>query len=175
MAGGRPTLLTPQIIEDARRILPTVMYMEAVGDYLGIERTTWRVWLKRGSVEARRLRKPNAKSKPSESLYLEFFNTVKKALAEGEIHDAGVIKKASAEQWQAAAWRLERRFPDRWGKKDRVEHSGDKARPVQVEVTHDIAADLAPYASVLSGFLAGGGEVPPNDPSQPVDHPQAQQ
>jgi hypothetical protein len=40
-------------------------------------------------------------------------------LAEGEIYAAEAIIKAASEHWQAAAWILERRFPERWGK-DRV-------------------------------------------------------
>ena len=112
---GRPTDLTPEVIEDVRRILPTVMYLESVADYLGISRETIRQWCKRGRREQKRLRHPKAKPKPKEAIYLQFIGVYKKALAEGEIHDAGVIKKASSEQWQAAAWRLERRFHDRWG------------------------------------------------------------
>ncbi len=122
MPAGQPTLLTPAVLEDVRRILPTVMYLESVGDYLGVARTTWRGWLRRGHKEAKRLRNPRCKPNPVEAIYLEFLHTCKKALAEGEIYDAGVIKKAAAEQWQAAAWRLERRFPDRWGKRERLDH-----------------------------------------------------
>lgn len=115
MPAGRPTDLTPELIEDVKRILPTVMYMEAVGDYLGVSRVTWRLWMRRGRKEDTRIRK-GGKPEAREAIYLEFFYAVKKALSEGEIYDAGVIKKAAAESWQAAAWRLERRFPDRWGR-----------------------------------------------------------
>lgn len=109
-------MLTPEIIEDLRRILPTMMYFESVGDYLGVERTTWRGWLKRGRIESRRLTNPKNKPLKTEALYLEFFNTYKKAVAEGEFCDSGTIRKATSEHWQAAAWRLERRFPERWGR-----------------------------------------------------------
>lgn len=127
MPAGRPTLLTPEVLEDVRRLLPTVLYLETVGDYLGLSRETWRVWLRRGRKEHTRLAKDRrAKPKASEAIYLEFFVTYKKALAEGELYDAGIIKRASADQvgpdgtllrkgeWQAAAWRLERRFQGRW-------------------------------------------------------------
>jgi hypothetical protein len=137
MPAGRPTLLTREIIQDVRRLLPTVLYLESVGDYLGVSPETWRVWVRRGRKEAKRLANPRAKPRASEALYLEFFATYKKALAEGEIYDLGVIKKASAEQWQAAAWRAERRFPGRWGKKDRVELTGKKGGAVQLDVTVD--------------------------------------
>lgn len=119
------------------------MYLETVGDYLGVSRITWRGWLKRGRKEANRLRNPRAKPKESEALYLEFFYTYKKALAEGTFFDLGVIKKASEDQydaegklirkgeWQAAAWREERRFPKLWGKKDKLDLKGNVGLTVQ--------------------------------------------
>lgn len=115
MPAGRPTDLTPEIIEDVRRLLPTVLYLETVADYVGVSRISFRAWIKRGTREAKRLRDPKAKPKTTEALYLQFLNAVKKAMAEGELYDAGVIKKAAVKSWQAAAWRLERRFPERWG------------------------------------------------------------
>jgi hypothetical protein len=144
---GRPTLLTPAIIEDFRRLLPTVLYLETVGDYLGVSRQTWRVWVKRGRKESDRLAKnPRAKPREKEALYLEFFATYKKAVAEGELYDLGIIKKASADQvsaagevvrqgqWQAAAWRAERRFGRKWGRKDRLEHVGKDGKAIVLSV-----------------------------------------
>src|SRR4051794_13944308 len=96
---GRPTDPTPAEIEDVRRVLPTVLYLETVADYVGVDRFTVRRWLKRGARELKRLKGPRARPKPGEAVYAEFCAAVKKALAEGEIHDAGVIKKAAAEQW----------------------------------------------------------------------------
>jgi hypothetical protein len=115
MPAGRPTELTPQVIEEVRRLLPTVLYLETVADYLCLDRTTVRKWFRRGSKEAKRLRNKRCKPRPSEALFLQFFLTYKKALAEGLIFDLGVIKKASDKQWTAAAWRAERRFPHLFG------------------------------------------------------------
>jgi transposase len=128
--------LTAEVIEDVKRILPTVLYLETVADYIGVSRVSIHRWLKRGALELKRVRKDaRFKVRQSEAIYVEFCNAVKKAKAEGEIFDAGVVKKAAAKQWQAAAWRLERRFPRRWGKKDQLDTqvSGKKdAPPVQV-------------------------------------------
>lgn len=136
MPAGRPTLLTPEVIEEVRRILPVCLYLETVASYLGICRETLRQWLKRGQRERNRQRKnPKSKNCLKESIYVEFLDTYKKALAEGEIHDTGVIKKASQESWQAAAWRLERRFPSRWGRKDKAidDEQINKAIEAQLE------------------------------------------
>lgn len=115
MPAGRPKDLTPEVIEDVRRILPTVLYLETVADYIGVTRFAIRLWIRRGKKEEKRLRRANAKPDPKEAIYLEFFNVFKKALAEGEISAIGVIKKASATQWQAGAWLAERRFYEHWG------------------------------------------------------------
>jgi hypothetical protein len=132
MPAGRPTALTPQVIADVRRLLPTVLYVETVADYLGLDRTTVRKWMRRGAKEARRLRRKGSKPQPKEALYLEFFLTYKKGLAEGLIFDLGVIKKASDKQWTAAAWRVERRFPHLYGS-DRREILEIKKQLAQLE------------------------------------------
>src|SRR5262245_12179923 len=152
MPGGRPTELTAQILEDIRRILPTCLYLETVADFLGVHRTTWRKWLARGTKEAKRLAQ-NRRGKPraKEALYLEFFYTYKKAVAEGLIFDLSIIKKASQDQeiknpegktvgmrpgqWQAAAWRAERRFPSHWGN-NRKEIAEIKKQIAQLEAVH---------------------------------------
>lgn len=113
---GRPSDLTQEVIDDVKRLLPIVLYVETVANYIGIDRVQFWRWLKRGGKEHKRLTKdPNAEVIESERLYLEFRNAIKKAEAEGEIYDLGVIKAASATHWQAAAWRQERRHNDRWG------------------------------------------------------------
>jgi hypothetical protein len=155
--------LTPQVLEDVRRILPTCLYLETVADFLGLHRTTWRKWLARGAQEAKRLAQSRrAKPRAQEALYLEFFYTYKKALAEGVIFDLSIIKKASQDQeiknsagetvgmrpgqWQAAAWRAERRFPTYWGSN----------RKELAEIKKQIAQ--------LEAMLAGRGPSPETTP-----------
>jgi transposase len=169
--GGRPSDLTPQVIEDVRRLLPTVLYLELVGDYLGVSRQTWRGWIRRGRKEYDRLAtNSRAKPKEKEALYLEFFTTYKRSLAEGALYDLGIIKKASTDQvnadgevvrkgeWQAAAWRAERRFPQKFGRKDRVEVTGKGkggAIPiVAVEVVTSERPDRAEAGPVGDGAAA---------------------
>lgn len=153
MPAGRPTELTPTVLEDVRRLLPVVLYLETVADYIGVDRYTVRRWIKRGAKELKRLRNKRCKPKPSEAIYLEFCAVVKKCLAEGQFYAIGVIRKAGDDQWEmvetveendegtkkiikrerklvrkgewtAAAWLAERRFPEQWGKKDKLDVSG---------------------------------------------------
>ena len=117
MQRGRPTKLTPELIADVRRFLPTCLYMDSVGDYIGVARSTWRLWLRRGRREAERLaRDPKAKPDPGEAIYLEFSDAIKRGLAEAEMRAVSCILNAAPQHWQAAAWVLERRWPQHWGR-----------------------------------------------------------
>lgn len=102
---GRPTKLTPELAKKAEQLLAAGNYVTTVCDYLGIDRSTWYKWLEQGKNANR-------------GLYFDFFNTVKKAEAESEVRAVTGILKAGGSQWQALAWFLERKFPDRW-KRDR--------------------------------------------------------
>jgi hypothetical protein len=52
--------------------------------------------------------------------FQDFHSVIKKALSRGETNYVNVIKKAAESgTWQAAAWMLERKFPDRWGRQER--------------------------------------------------------
>lgn len=126
MAGGRPTKLN---FDTHNKIITAIRagnYIETAAAYAGINKSTLYDWLKRGEREQQRVAKnPRYKIRKSEKPYVEFSNAVEKALAEAEIRDVAIIAKAAEEQWQAAAWRLERKFPDRWGRRVLdVEHKG---------------------------------------------------
>jgi hypothetical protein len=51
-----------------------------------------------------------------------FRDAVEKAEAEAEMHCVTIIRKAADENWTAAAWWLERKFPDNWGRRERFDH-----------------------------------------------------
>lgn len=63
----------------------------------GISETTFATWLSRN---------------------LDFLDRVKRAEAEAEAEMVQVIRNASKDSWQAAAWYLERRNVKEWGRKD---------------------------------------------------------
>ncbi len=53
--------------------------------------------------------------------FRRFSEAVEKAEAEADIEDIEFIRKDDS--WQSKAWRLERRRPDRWGRKDKLDVS----------------------------------------------------
>jgi hypothetical protein len=74
-----------------------------------------------------------------EEKYVMFLDAIEKALADGEIRDVAIVAKAALENWQAAAWKLERRNPGRWG---RVRHeiTGKDGGPVEVKTWAELVA-----------------------------------
>jgi hypothetical protein len=110
---GRPAELTEALIVQATALVRDTHFVSTAASLLGISRETFYKWAERGSRERRR-RDRGKEPRPDEELYLAFSDTVKKALAEGERYHIENIKKASSNSWQASAWVLERRHPQRW-------------------------------------------------------------
>ena len=107
---GRPSKFT----EDTRDKILTALrmghYRTVAATYAGISHETLRRWLKEAE-------NPTA---PPE--YRAFRDDVDVAEAQAEVIDLGLVRQAARDgEWRAAAWRLERAHPDRWGKKDQSE------------------------------------------------------
>lgn len=117
--GGRPEKLTKQIQDVIVESLKAGNYVETAAAFAGIHKATLYDWLKKGANQ-------------SSGKFREFSDAVKKAQAWSEDRDVKLIANAAGSQWQAAAWRLERRFPDRWGRRERHEVSGPGGEPIAV-------------------------------------------
>jgi transposase len=121
---ARPTKFSNEIKHKIITAIRAGNYIETASAYAGISKNTLYDWLRRGEREKQRVEKnPRYKIRKSEQPFVDFSDAVEKALAEAEVRDVAIIAKAAEEQWQAAAWRLERKFPDRWGRKV-IEHKG---------------------------------------------------
>ena len=128
---ARPTKLNSITHDKIVKAIQAGNYIETAAAYAGISKNTLYEWLRRGQREKDRVAKnPRFKIKKAEELFVKFADAVEKALAEAEMRDVVIIGKAAEEQWQAAAWRLERKFPHKWGRKV-IEHSGS------LEVKHN--------------------------------------
>lgn len=86
------------------------------------------------------------------NLYPKFDETIDNAMAKRSIRWLARIEAASEESWTAAAWKLERLYPDEYGRKTRTEVSGDQQKPVQHVHTateadiDDVLAKMSPEA-----------------------------
>lgn len=97
---GRARAITPEVAKHICEALAKGNHVQTACDLVGIHKDTHYEEMKRNT---------------------DYSDAIKKAVAEGEAKTLGVIADATPKFWQAAAWMLERRFPDRWGRKDKVE------------------------------------------------------
>jgi len=111
---ARRTKLSEELIKEAYELVASGNYIKDVYPILGIGEVTWYRWLREGEI---------AKS----GLKRQFWQAIKKAEKEAIIKNVAVIQKAAEEgNWQAAAWWLERRYYEDWGRKEKVDLAADK-------------------------------------------------
>ena len=86
----------------------------------GISVRTFNSWMERGEMEEARIAEGFPPSE-DEAKYVKFRQDVEKARAEAEVEAVSMVKMAARNgTWQAAAWYLERSFPQRWSR-NRIE------------------------------------------------------
>ena len=90
-------------------------YAEVAARYAGISEATYYRWMQRGGEDS---------GAGKSTRYCEFREAIKKAEADAEVRAVSIIQDAMPDSWQAAMTYLERKYPQRWGRGDRVEHSG---------------------------------------------------
>jgi len=118
----KPIEITQEFIDEFCKYIQEGNYIETVCDLMQINKDTVYKWIRLGG-------KGNPKYKP-------FADAVKKAMAQSEMFLLAVLSRAAEKgQWKAAAWRLERKSPKRWGygpKEDISNLTGDKIKVVWV-------------------------------------------
>lgn len=135
---GAPLKLTEMVIVELRNALRTGAYVETAVAHVGIHKDTYYRWMRKGREEREHI--DNGKRpRKTYGLYLRLYDAVIKAQADAEVRDLAIISKAAEDHWQAAAWKLERRNPDRWGRR-RTEISGPDGGPIAVDNWADLVA-----------------------------------
>jgi transposase len=142
--GGRPVKLTPAIQKNLVESIGVGAAYEDACNYTGISYQTFRNWMKAGE-EAFLRGDPTGQ-------FFEFFEAIKKAEGRNVLRCMVKIERAASEgDWRAAAWKLERRYPERYGRSvSDQRHSG------QVSVQHDNLAQTilsSPAASSAAAAL----------------------
>ena len=101
----RPTKLSPQRQAQICEYVAQGHSREIAAQACGITATTVYRWMKRGETEP-------------DGPFGEFCMALKRADAEAEIASLRIISAAAESGvWQAAAWKLERRYPKKWGRR----------------------------------------------------------
>lgn len=142
---SRPTKLNEEV---ARRIVDLVRvgnFLETASEAAGVERRTVSRWLKRGAEE-------------ETGPFREFREAVEKAQAESESRDVALIAKAAKDDWQAAAWRLERKFPAKYAVRVRQVIEEELQRLLD---RLERGLDAPTYQRVLELVVSADGSRPP--------------
>lgn len=106
---GAPLKLTLERQQRISEAIRAGVRPEVAAVYCGIGARTYYRWMQFGrGVDA-------------DQCYVEFVEAVELALAEWEARDILIIGEAAKEDWHAAAWRLERRLPKIYGRRERHE------------------------------------------------------
>jgi hypothetical protein len=120
---SRPTKLTPQLQELLVEQIKKGNYIETACGVVGINKQSYYNWLGRGK-------------KAKSGKFFDFFDAIKKAEDFAEAYLLQQILSAADNQekpqWQAAAWMLERKHPDKWGRKERLDVRGEFKEDVTV-------------------------------------------
>lgn len=199
---GRPTSISQSMIENIVFSLKAGCYIETAAAYAGISKDTLFSWLRRGRREKKRVAKSGkAKVHASEAQFVIFLDGVTRAMSESEVRDVSIIAKAAngggniteekifydsggnmtskqvttktiMPQWQAAAWRLERKHPKKWGRRVAIskdEGNGDENEDYLKFLRTGIAAMSAGLGCGIEEEEAKENE--PDDSNNPVPIP----
>ena len=109
-------------------------------------------WMKRGE-------------KAKSGIYREFYEALKRAEADAEVHAVAVVRKAMTKGWRAAFQYLERRHPDRWRRRESIEHEGTQHFVVKTEDLSDpeLRKDLREIGRRIAGARQARPDVSGDD------------
>lgn len=145
---GRPTKLTPELQKEICATLLQGAYVETAAALHGVTKQTLYEWFKRGNQ--------------GEAPYDAFIDAVKRVEAQSETIALNRINTAAEDpkNWTAAAWRLERKHPDRWGRREKVDLS------IEGEVT--VEHHFEPNPEFLAKVAANLRDLRLAAPEEPI-------
>jgi len=124
-------------------------FREVACEWAGIPERTFRAWMQEGEAGA-----------PQSSV--DFCRQVMEAEKAAEIRNVAFVMKAAEEDPKHAEWWLERKHPERWGRKERHELTGAGGGALQVEHEGGALEQLTSAIARLAarGDAAAGTEEP---------------
>ncbi len=152
---GRPTGPT-KLTKKTRDLLVQAIemgttYLDAAA-YAGIHYTTLHHWLRQGEQQY--------EAGDSTGDFYHFFEAIKKAEGKMVMRLQAKIERAATQgDWHAAAWKLERRYPDRYGRTVQDQRFSGQVKVQHDNLTHSILSNPAASkaATDLVAELAGAG------------------
>ena len=147
---GRKTKLTKELTDEIVKRIRAGNYIKVACQAVGISHTAYFDWIKKGEDGI--------------APYAEFLGAIKKAEAEAHVNYVAIIASQAPTQWQAAAWWLERKFPDKWAKREKIEISQGQVSSKELEAIEARFSHLSPkelnkYVNEISQKMLYGGKT----------------
>lgn len=148
---GRPSKLTPELQDRIVKLIEAGNYMDTAAACCDVSRETFFKWMRRGNRQ---------KHGP----YRRFVDAVKKAEGLAEARALVRVRKAGERWWQAEAWYLERKFPNRWGRWERGSNEQPKRidnarKAIQSKDVRDLLDEVARRIGMAGDAGGDGGEI----------------
>jgi len=130
---GRPTSYTEEKHKIIVNVLSTGAQIKTAAAMAGIQPSTIWLW--------------NKKGKTGKNKYNKFSIDIEKSIKSVEVVSLNAIRKAIDKgTWQAAAWMLERKFPEQWARTENYRMSGPNGGPIKtVDATPHWKKVLKPW------------------------------
>jgi hypothetical protein len=135
---GLPTLLTPALQKVILDLLRKGNYRKTAAAAAGITYQTFLNWIHR-----------------ADEPFASFAQGVFQAEAEGEVALLRRVQRAARTDVANARWLLERKYPEHWARKERVELSGINGGAVEVDVADSRARLVSKLAGLAAAARAG--------------------
>lgn len=107
---GEGTKITAELTEKVCQAVRIGAPLQTARAYAGIPAAVFYEWMRAG--------------REGYSPYVEFVEALDSAMAEGEMRDIARVDAGADKDWRASAFKLERRFPGRWGEKKELAVTG---------------------------------------------------
>jgi transposase len=128
---GRRTILDEALVKQLIDMICDGVAPDVAAGAAGINRATYYDWRARGRSE-------------EVGIYADFDQAIEQALQICEARAARAVARAFPKDWQSALAMLERRFPDRWGRRQRVdvyEHERVRQEAERIAARYGITAE----------------------------------
>lgn len=156
-----PFLSVPNNVSSIRTVDPTVLdrIVELVSQgtsitgaakEAGLRSRRVKAWVERGSDDSEVARDP---------AMVDFAMRVREAEGQVEHRAVSIIDKAAQDgDWKAAAWLLERKFPDIYRQRSTTEHTGEDGLPIKVTVADLMKQGAQARQAPALKLIEGGGD-----------------
>ena len=129
--------INKEAVEKILEYLPRVMYLETAAALAGVSHRTLQEWLRRGKEVRQRARRTGEPIPQADEMYANLAAAIKAVAAHAEMTALSQVAGAVGDDWRAAAWVLERRYPSRWSR-DRSEVLALQKRVRELEEAYGV-------------------------------------